>query len=153
VLSADIAVMSKSVVAAVALALCLGFGGGYVARGSMHAGSGAGSPSPTPSIRPAQEFVSMLTFCAHLGGFAAIQRDFSKGRTGDAAKRLKSLSSSILGDANLFDAAHDAATATSLRSRATALMTVDTAAKLAPIEGALEQMCRDLKAAYPAPSR
>jgi len=145
--------MSKSVVAAVALALCLGFGGGYVARGSMHAGSGsASSPSPAPSIRPAQEFVSVLTFCAHLGGFAAIQRDFSKGRTRDAATRIKALSNSILGDANLFDAAHDAATATGLRSRAGALTTVGTAAKLAPIQGALEQTCRDLRKAYPAPS-
>jgi hypothetical protein len=145
--------MSKSVAAGLALALCLGFGGGYVARGSLHPGSGEGAPGSTPSIRPAQEFVSVLTFCAHLDGFAAIERDLRKGRVSDAAKRLKNLSSSLLGDANLFDAAHDSVTANSLRARAGELTSITTPAKLAPVEGALQQTCRDLRTRYPSPSK
>lgn len=145
--------MSKSVAAGLALALCLGFGGGYVARGSMHAGSDGGVPSPNPSIRVGQEFVSVLTFCAHLDGFPAIERDLRKGKTGEATKRLKNLSSSLLGDANLFDAAHDSVTANSLRARAEELTGITTQAKLAPVEGALQQTCRDLRTRYPSPSK
>ena len=145
--------MSKSVAAGLALALCLGFGGGYVARGSMHPGSGGGAPGSDPSIRVAQEFVSVLTFCAHLEGLPAIDRDLRRGRTKAATKRLKNLSNSLLGDANLFDAAHDSVTATSLRAQARGLAGITTLDKLAPLEVALDQTCRDLRTRYPAPSK
>ena len=97
--------------------------------------------------------MSILTFCAHLDGFPAIERDLRRGKTAEATKRLKNLSSSLMGDANLFDAAHDSETAGSLRARAKELTGVTTQDKLVPVEGALQQTCQDLRQRYPSPSK
>ena len=136
--------------AAGALCLCLGFGGGYIARDSFHLGSGGGTSA---GIRPTQEFVSVLTFCAHLNALPAIEVAIAKGRSADARRRLANLAHTIAGDANLFDAAQDAETAKWLRQRAEDLPTSTTLVKLHHVRDALEGVCNELRVKHPPPSK
>ena len=142
--------MTRSWTVALAFVVAIGaaFAAGYAVH---HPPSATGLPRPAtttslPPIDPKLEAKAARTFCGHLDGFAAVEKDIRHGKAIAASKALATLSSELIDDSALYNQANDYKTANNIPGPAGFLTNLSTLPELFQIQNTLQKICDETSA-------
>jgi hypothetical protein len=136
-----------------AMAFVLAIGGAFAAGYAVHHASGittlpqtAATTPTTPPIDARLEAKAARSFCGHLDGFGAVEKDIRQGKVIAASKALGTLSTELIDDAALYNKANDFKTANNIPGPAGALTGLTTLPEFFQIKNTLQKICDETSA-------